>query len=203
MPSLLTPDDLDAEAARLVESAAWRDIVAGWATAPAPRDTELPLVQAVPGLLLTKTTDELVAEALASIPADVPVERRLPGRLGAILPDRLHAWRRIGQPDCKPSVQLAVAAQVLREWGWQRRPYRLRDARGARCVCGAILAAERLGYGSRATTEISAGLVLAHLRRYEAWAGLIGPWNRQPGRTAEQAVALLTAVSSRSSQAGH
>ena len=202
MPSPLTPAGLDAEAARLVESAAWRDIVAGWAAAtPPPRDAQLPLVQAVPGLLLTKTTDELVAEALASIPADVPVERPLPGRLGAILPDRMHAWRRIGQPDCKPSVQLGAAARVLREWGWQRQPYRLRDARGARCVCGAILAAERLGYGSRATTETSGGLVLTYLRQ-QGWAGLIGPWNRAPGRTAEQAVTLLTTVSSRSAQAG-
>lgn len=201
MPSLLTPDDLDAEAARLVESAAWRDIVAGWATAPAPRDTELPLVQAVPGLLLTKTTDELVAEALASIPADVPVERPLPGRLGAILPDRLHAWRRIGQPDCKPSIQLTVARRVLEEWGWQNTPYRLRDARGARCVCGAILAAERLGYGSRDTTETSAGLVLTHLRR-QGWSGLIGPWNRAHGRTAGQAVGMMTAVANSAAKAG-
>lgn len=202
MPSLLTPDDLDTEAARLVESAAWRDIVAGWATAPSPRGSEPPLVQAVPGLLLAKTTDELVAEALAAVPADMPVERALPGRLGAMLPDRLHTWRRIGQPDCKPSVQLGVATQVLREWGWQNTPYRLRDARGARCVCGAILAAERLGYGSRDTADTSAALVLTHLRQHEGWAGLIGQWNRQPGRTAEQAIGLLTTVSHNAAACG-
>lgn len=204
MPSLLTPDDLDAEAARLAESAAWRDIVAGWAgalVAQAQGDAELPLAQAVPGLLLTKSVDELVAEALAAVSVDAPVERPLPGRLGAMLPDRLHAWRRIGQPDCKPSVQLAVAAQVLREWGWQRQPYRLRDARGARCVCGALISAMRLGYGSQTTLETSGALILGHLRRQD-WQGLIGPWNREPGRTAQEAISMLGAVANTAATAG-
>lgn len=201
MPTL-TPDELDQAAARIVaagrvlpvDEGVWAGIVSGWErTAPADRTART---------LLTRTVDELVAEALAAVPADMLVERPLPGRLGAMLPDRLHAWRRIGQPDCKPSVQLGVAAQVLREWGWQNTPYRLRDARGARCVCGAILAAERLGYGSRDTTDTSAALVLAHLRRHEGWTGLIGPWNRQPGRTAEQAIGLLGAVANRAAQAG-
>ncbi|MBM9509963.1 DUF6197 family protein [Actinacidiphila acididurans] len=217
------PDLLDQQAAALIESAAWQAVLDGWhTTAPEPTTPPAPdqtapasggpydrpgrgsgadLVGQVPGLLLTKTTAQLVREA-GIVTGPAPADRQLPGRLAAVLPDRLHTWRRLYQPDIKPSVQLGWAATVLTEWGWQARPYRLRDARGARCVCGAILAAERLGHGSRATTDHSAAWVMVELKG-RGWPGLIGEWNRQPGRTADQAIALVTAAAHRATQAGY
>lgn len=211
MPApLLTPNTLDTEAAALYDTTAWQQIVAHWATTapePPPRAPEdHPGPDSAPEApwrrLLTATTDELVATAIAQIPPAPPAERPLPGRVGAILPDRLHAWRRIGQPDIRPSTQLAYAHQVLTEWGWQNQQHRLRDARGARCICGAILTAHRLGYGSTATTHRSAAWVLTELRA-QGWNGLIGPWNRAPGRTAAQALDLVAQAARRAAHNGH
>ncbi|MER5202636.1 hypothetical protein [Streptomyces sp. NPDC002825] len=202
-PSLLsradTPDALDAldrEAAALFESATWQRIVTDW---PAP-DASPPAEDGW-RQLLSVPVDRLVADALAALPPALPVERRLPGRLGAVLPDRLHAWRRIGQAELRPSVHLGYARLVLTEWGWQNAPYKLRDARGARCVCGALLAAHRLGYGGTDTMNEAAAWIMTELRS-RGWQGLIGPWNRAPGRTAAHAVALLDATIRRAAHAG-
>ncbi|MEU9852104.1 hypothetical protein [Streptomyces sp. NPDC047974] len=182
LDSLGTLDALDREAARLCESAApeaWR-------------------------ALLSVPVDRLVADALGALdalPPSPPAERPLPGRIGAALPDRLHVWRRIGRADVRPSVHLAYARRVLTEWGWQNTPYKLRDARGARCLCGALLAAHRLGHGSAATMNESGAWIMTELRS-RGWHGLIGPWNRAPGRTAEDALALLDATIRRAALAG-
>ncbi|WP_299540539.1 hypothetical protein [uncultured Streptomyces sp.] len=152
--------------------------------------------------LLSVPVDRLVDEALRALPPAAPAERRLPGRLGAILPDRLHAWRRIGGSDVPPSVHLAHARLILTEWGWQNTPYRLRNARGARCLCGAMLTAHRLGYGSLDTVDRAGAWVITELRA-QGWTDLIGPWNRYPGRTATDALALLDASIRRASEAGH
>ncbi|MFF4172262.1 hypothetical protein [Streptomyces sp. NPDC001744] len=197
--SLTCPDALDHEAAALYETAVWQRIVTDWTTgeppAPAPsrerswRD------------LLSVPVDRLVADALDALPAPLPAERRLPGRLGAVLPDRLHAWRRIGQAELRPSVHLGYARLVLTEWGWQNAPYKLRNRRGARCVCGALLAAHRLGYGGADTMNEAAAWIMTELRS-RGWRDLIGPWNRAPGRTAADAVALLDATIRRAAHAG-
>lgn len=141
-----------------------------------------------------------MADALDALPPSAPVET-LPGRIGAVLPDRLHAWRRIGRPELRPSVHLGYARLVLTEWGWQNAPYKLRDARGARCVCGALLAAHRLGYGSADTMNEAAAWIMTELRS-QGWGELIGPWNRAPGRTAADAVGLLDATIRRAAHAG-
>lgn len=194
--SLLSPDSLDQEAAALYESATWQRIVTDWTTPddPAPERGSWRELLSVP-------VDRLVADALAALPPNLPAERRLPGRLGAVLPDRLHAWRRIGQAELRPSVHLGYAREVLTEWGWQNAPYKLRDVRGARCVCGALLAAHRLGYGSADTMNEAAAWIMTELRS-QGWHGLIGPWNRAPGRTAADAVGLLDATLRRAAHAG-
>ncbi|MFF5973634.1 hypothetical protein ACFY7C_19110 [Streptomyces sp. NPDC012769] len=194
-----TPDELDREAAALLDTAAWQDIVARWNEAPPVREEAADWRR-----LLSVPVDRLVADALASLdalPAPQPAERPLPGRLGAILPDRLHAWRRIGSPDVRPSVHLAHTRRVLTTWGWQNTPYKLRDRRGARCVCGAMLAAHRLGYGSAATMNEAGAWMLEELRS-RGWTELIGPWNRAPGRTAADALALVDATIRRAARAG-
>ncbi|MEU6167860.1 DUF6197 family protein [Streptomyces tanashiensis] len=202
--SLLSPDSLDREAAALFESAVWQRIVTDWTTPEQP-------VPPAPGrpapteegwrALLSVPVDRLVADALAALPPELPAERGIPGRLGAVLPDRLHSWRRIGQAELRPSVHLGYARLVLTEWGWQNAPYKLRDARGARCVCGALLAAHRLGYGGADTMNEAAAWIMTELRS-RGWQGLIGPWNRAPGRTAADAVALLDATVRRAAHAG-
>ncbi|MEV4946440.1 hypothetical protein [Streptomyces sp. NPDC053755] len=195
------PEDVDRAAAQLCDTAAWREIVRLW-DAPAP-PADIPVTPPADGwrALLSVPVDQLVATALDALPAPPPPERPLPGRLGAVMPDRLHAWRRIGRPDLRPSTHLAHARRVLVEWGWQNKPYRLRDARGARCLCGALLTAHRLGYGSADTMNRSAAWLVTELRA-QGWTGLIGPWNRAPGRTAEQALALIDATIRRAAHAG-
>ncbi|MCX4673825.1 hypothetical protein OG413_00535 [Streptomyces sp. NBC_01433] len=152
--------------------------------------------------LLSVPVGQLIDDSMRTLPAAPPRERPLPGRLGAVLPDRVHAWRRVGQPDLRPSTQLGYARQVLTEWGWQNTPYRLRNARGARCVCGALLTAHRLGYGSLGTVNRAGAWLITELRS-QGWPGLIGPWNRHPGRTATDALALIDATIRRASSAGH
>ncbi|MGW1010127.1 DUF6197 family protein [Streptomyces termitum] len=188
---LCDPDALDREAALLYERAA-REAAPAPAAAPAP--------EAWRGLL-SVPVDRLVAQALDALPPAPPAERPLPGRIGALLPDRLHAWRRVGRPDLLPSAHLGHARRVLVEWGWQNTPYKLRDARGARCVCGALLAAHRLGHGSAATMNEAGAWIMTELRS-RGWHGLIGPWNRAPGRTAEDALGLLDATIRRAALAG-
>ncbi|MEV5970565.1 hypothetical protein [Streptomyces sp. NPDC051921] len=190
-----TPDALDREAAALLDTAAWQEIVARWAQTPPVRE------EADWRRLLSVPVEQLVAQALDALPVPEPAERALPGRLGAMLPDRLHVWRRIGQPDVLPSVHLAHARRVLTEWGWQNTPYKLRDARGARCVCGAMLAAHRLGYGTAGTMNEAGAWMLEELRS-RGWHQLIGPWNRAPGRTAADALALVDATIRRAARVG-
>ncbi|MFD9599809.1 hypothetical protein [Streptomyces sp. NPDC059970] len=206
----LTPDQLDVQATRLHDTEAWQQIVSGWGlTAPEPSLPSSPgTAQQLPVShpadwrdLLSVPVDQLIADSVRALPATAPCERPLPGRLGAILPDRLHSWRRIGQPEVRPSTHLAYARQILTEWGWQNTPYRLRNARGARCICGALLTAHRLGYGSRDTVDRAGAWLVAELRS-QGWTGLIGPWNRHPGRTAADALALIDATISRAARAG-
>ncbi|MFF6885803.1 hypothetical protein ACFY9F_21815 [Streptomyces sp. NPDC012421] len=193
-PDALAIDALDREAARLYESAAWERLLV-----PEPVGPESG-PEAWRGLL-SVPVERLVADALDALPPAPPAERPLPGRIGAALPDRLHVWRRIGRPDVRPSVHLAYARRVLTEWGWQNTPYKLRDARGARCLCGAMLAAHRLGHGSASTMNEAGAWVMTELRS-RGWHGLIGPWNRAPGRTAEDALALVDATIRRAAVAG-
>ncbi|MFD4761660.1 hypothetical protein ACFWOJ_23135 [Streptomyces sp. NPDC058439] len=206
----LTPDQLDAQAARLHDTETWQQIVTGWdltAAVPVPPSsaglTDRPTGRQPADWrdLLSVPVNQLIAESVRALPATAPRERPLPGRLGAILPDRLHSWRRIGQPEVRPSTHLAYARQILTEWGWQNTPYRLRNARGARCVCGALLTAHRLGYGSLDTVDRAGAWLVAELR-FRGWTGLIGPWNRCPGRTAADALALIDATIARAARAG-
>ncbi|GAA3003516.1 hypothetical protein Sfulv_45830 [Streptomyces fulvorobeus] len=218
----LTPDQLDAQVSRLHDTAVWQDIISGWGytatRVPLPpesgeksRPEPKPEPEGHPAPdrdaadwrgLLSVSVEQLIEESVQALPTPPPRERRLPGRLGAALPERLHGWRRIGQPDVRPSTHLGYARRILVEWGWQNAPYRLRDARGARCVCGALLTAHRLGYGSLDTVDRAGAWLITELRS-QGWTDLIGPWNRHPDRTAADALSLLDATIRRASRAGH
>ncbi|HCA85753.1 MAG TPA: hypothetical protein DEQ61_09795 [Streptomyces sp.] len=179
----LTPAALDQAAARILDEhgtgEAWAGITAGWdRTAPAAPAARR---------LLTKTVDELVTEALGAINPHgtrPPVDVRLPGRLARALPDWAHRHR--ADLSHLPSTQLYVAATILREWGWQQRPHHMRNWRGQRCICGAIITAVHLGVGTEAAAGQAAWHVLSELKG-RGWGALIGDWNQAPGRTAEQA----------------
>lgn len=141
---------------------------------------------------VSKTVDQLVAEAgIATGPAPTPL--RLPGRVRRILP-----VRRI--ITSKPSDVLTVAQAVLEQWGWQNRPHHLRDLRGRRCICGAICAAYDLGYGLDWQAERAAWHVLRVLRG-QGWPHLIGDWNQVSGRTAGQAIAVVSEARQRAADA--
>ncbi|MFB7972565.1 DUF6197 family protein [Streptomyces rubiginosohelvolus] len=205
---VLTPDQLDGQAARLHDTQAWQQIVTGWehtaaesSPAPEPAPAPGPARPSDWRGLLSVPVDRLIDDTLRALPTPPPHERPLPGRLGAMLPDRVHLWRRVGQSELRPSVHLGYARQILAEWGWQNTPYRLRNARGARCVCGAMVSAHRLGYGSLDTVDRAGAWLITELRA-QGWPGLIGPWNRHPGRTAADALALVDATIRRASLAG-
>ncbi|MFI9626201.1 hypothetical protein [Streptomyces sp. NPDC052042] len=221
---VLTADQLDAQVVRLHDTEAWQQIVSGWdltaaepepvlstGAPPSAEPESLPSARDLERTTGHRPTDwrdllsvpvaQLIAESARALPAAAPRERPLPGRMGAILPDRLHSWRRIGQPDVRPSTHLAHARRILAEWGWQNTPYRLRNARGARCICGALLTAHRLGFGSLNTVDRAGAWLVTELRS-RGWTGLIGPWNRYPGRTAEEALALVDATICRAARAG-
>lgn len=200
MPTL-SPSGLDQAAARLAptltapERTAWAGITAGYgrtaATDPAARQ------------LLTRTVDELVAEAFRSLPAHGarPVlDIRLPGPFARVLPDWAHRTR--VDLSHLPSAQLAVAAEILRKWGWQNKPHHLRDRRGRRCICGAICTTVALGVGGVDAAHQAAGYVLAELRARN-WQALIGDWNQNVCRTPEQAIDLVEAARHRALVAGH
>ncbi|MFL4491540.1 hypothetical protein ACJ6WD_09800 [Streptomyces sp. VTCC 41912] len=191
--STLTVADLDQAAARIVptltepERAAWAGITAGYSRS-----------------LVAKTTQQLVDEALRSLPEHgtrPSVDVRLPGRFTRALPDWAHRTK--ADLSHKPSTQLAVAAEILRRWGWQQKPHKLRDGRGRRCICGAVCAAVSLGVGSVDSAHQAAGYLLQELRETHRWRALIGDWNQSPGRTAEQAIGLVTAAHHRALAAGH
>lgn len=191
----LTAAALDQAAARIIrtdrltepERAAWAGITAGYS-----RD------------LVTKTVAELIAEAERSIPAHgsrPAVDVKLPGRLARVLPDWAHRTR--ADLSHKPSTQLAVAVEVLRKWGWQNRPHKLRDGRGRRCICGAICTAvDGFGVGSVDSAHMAAGYVLAELRG-RGWNAYIGDWNQRVCRTQQQAIDLVTAAHHHALTAGH
>ncbi|SHL75052.1 DUF6197 family protein [Streptomyces yunnanensis] len=192
MPTL-TAADLDQAAARIAptltepERAAWASIAAGYSRG-----------------LVAKNTQQLVDEALRSLPdhgTRPAVDVRLPGRIARALPDWAHRTRI--DLSHKPSTQLAVAAEVLRRWGWQQKPHKLRDWRGRRCICGAICTTvDGLGIGSVDSAHQAAGYVLLELRARN-WNALVGDWNQRVCRTAEQAIELVTASHHRALAAGH
>ncbi|MGW3427951.1 DUF6197 family protein [Streptomyces melanosporofaciens] len=200
--AMLDAASLDQAAARLYrakplspsEQRQFTDIAAGYQrTAPANHATRQ---------LTSKTVDELVAEALNGINPHgtrPPVDVRLPGRLAAALPDWAHRGRRKDFTHA-PSTQLYVAATILREWGWQAKPHKLRNRRGQRCICGALVTTVALGVGTMSGAETAAWHVLGVLRD-QGWPRLIGDWNQQCG-SREKAIDVTLTAYQRAAAAG-
>ncbi|MFE6815254.1 hypothetical protein [Streptomyces sp. NPDC057677] len=180
----LRPADLTVDAASLI-----RDIEQ-YLAEQAPR-TAHPLV--------TKTTAELVAEALATPAAQPEAEApalTAPARWWRLIPDwalaltparRLHgAGRQI-----TVTQHLELTALVLQQYGHHRGG--LRSHSGRRCILGAQAVLYRLGYGDE-ETALAAGRAMQTILRRRGIDEPYHAWNDKPERTADDALHLIRAA---------
>ncbi|MFF4403625.1 hypothetical protein [Streptomyces sp. NPDC001404] len=153
-----------------------------------PRGTAHPLV--------TKSTAELVAEALAQ-PSRAEETPGQPARLACppallrFLPDWVLPVFR-GSQGARRAVSVAefleLAALVIERVGWAQGRGRTRS--GRRCIGGALVALFQLGYGTEATARAAGDQLEAVL----AGRGLSMPfwrWNDSPDRTVGEVLYLL------------
>ncbi|MFE7580783.1 hypothetical protein ACFU5Y_04345 [Streptomyces gardneri] len=185
------PADLTVDAASLIA-----DIEAYLADQAAAR-TAHPLV--------TKTTAELVAEALAT-PAvaddgESAPALTAPSKLCRIIPDwalaltparRLHgAGRQI-----TVTQHLELTALVIQQYGWHRGA--LRSTSGRICMLGAQAVLYRLGYGDEETAE-AAGRAIRNVLAARGISQPIHQWNDAPRRTQGDVLHLIreAAISAR------
>ncbi|MGA4978072.1 DUF6197 family protein [Streptomyces cinereoruber] len=158
--------------------------------------------------LVTKTTAELVAEALGT-PAEDKLSSRpapvlaAPARALRLLPDwvlnfpllrQLHG----GGRQISVAEHLELTALVIERYGWHRGA--LRSSSGRRCILGAQAVLFRLGYGDE-TTALAAG---HRLQAVLAARGIAEPyhrWNDATGRTREEALALVRTAANHARQA--
>ncbi|MEV6328524.1 hypothetical protein [Streptomyces sp. NPDC051909] len=154
--------------------------------------------------LVTKTTAELVAEALGTTPAHAaaPV-LTAPARALRILPDwalnfpllrQLHG----GGRQISVAEHLELTALVIERYGWHQGA--LRSASGRRCILGAQAVLFRLGYGDE-TTALAAG---HHIQTALAARGTTEPyhrWNDATGRTRDEVLALVRTAATDARQA--
>ncbi|WP_432182772.1 DUF6197 family protein [Streptomyces sp. NBC_00063] len=138
--------------------------------------------------LVTKTTDELIAEALGSIDRHaaappVPPALRPPSRFLRRLPLWALPLTRRTIRQISVAEHLELTALVIEWWGWAQDTER--DAKGARCIVGAQRALVALGYGDAAT------MTAATIRLCDLVGGAYESWNDHPDRTRDQVLNLL------------
>ncbi|MFJ6348649.1 hypothetical protein ACIQKB_04130 [Streptomyces sp. NPDC092046] len=143
--------------------------------------------------LVTKTTAELVTEALASQPEQTTAPAlTAPNRMWRILPDwaltlvrQLHAGT---TRHITVAQHLELTALVIQQYGWAHG--RLRTTSGGRCILGAQYVLRQLGYGDD-NTAAEAG---RHLTNILASRGIQEPihrWNDGHGRTQTEVLSLI------------
>lgn len=140
--------------------------------------------------LVTKTTAQLVAEALAELPAPAPV-LEAPPRILRRLPDwvlALPLFRSIygGGRELSVAEHLELTALVIERFGWTQGAPRSQD--GERCILGAQYALLRLGYGTPRTLTAAT----EHLCRVAG--GSYVAWNDHPDRSRDEVLALVRAA---------
>ncbi|MFC8012297.1 DUF6197 family protein [Streptomyces cinereoruber] len=144
--------------------------------------------------LVTKTTAELIAEALGTAPATAaaPV-LAAPARALRILPDwalNFPLLRQLHGDGRQISVaeHLELTALVIERYGWHRGA--LRSTSGRRCILGAQAVLFRLGYGDEHVARAAGHRLQAAL----ADRGISEPyhrWNDATGRTRTEVLALI------------
>ncbi|MFB7605271.1 DUF6197 family protein [Streptomyces gardneri] len=146
--------------------------------------------------LVTKTTAELIAEALATPEAvddETAPALTAPSRLWRIIPDwalTLTPARRLHGAGRQISVtqHLELTALVIQQYGWHRGA--LRNRSGARCILGAQAVLYRLGYGD----ENTAGAAGEHLQNALRRRGINEPfyaWQDRSERTLDDVLHLI------------
>lgn len=143
--------------------------------------------------LVTKTTEELVREALgAQSPA--PSSVRLPGGLWRILPDWALPLLRPMQGGTGRRItvdeHLMLTAAVLERWGWDKTPGHWRTLSGRRCLLGAQAVLFRLGYGDEETVD-AAGRRLNNILQGRGIRAPYWDWNDDSCVSREQVFALI------------
>ncbi|MCX5225837.1 hypothetical protein [Streptomyces sp. NBC_00233] len=155
--------------------------------------------------LVTKTTAELVAEALGTpTPAAAAPVLTAPARALRILPDwvlNFPLLRQLHGAGRKISVaeHLELTALVIERYGWHRGA--LRSTTGRRCILGAQAVLFRLGYGDD-TTAIAAG---HRLQAVLAQRGITEPyhrWNDATGRSLGEVLALVRTAAANARREG-
>jgi len=163
------------------------------------RDIEQYLAEQAPRTahpLVTKTTAELVAEALQQPAVETITaapELAVPARWWRIIPDwalaitparRLHGAGRA----ITVTQHLQLTALVIQQYGHHRGA--LRSTSGRRCILGAQAVLYRLGYGDEQTAEAACQQIQNALRR----RGIDEPyhqWNDRIQRTTSDVLGLI------------
>ncbi|MFI6653831.1 hypothetical protein ACIBI8_40450 [Streptomyces sp. NPDC050529] len=142
--------------------------------------------------LVTKTTQELVAEALGTAPA-VAAAAELPGRALRILPDWVLQFpivrhRHGGGANITVTEHLELTALVIERYGWAQNTHRTTG--GRRCILGAQAVLYRLGHGDESTVA-AAGHRLQAVLAARGCTLTYAKWNDIPGRTQFDVLALI------------
>jgi hypothetical protein len=153
--------------------------------------------------LVTATTDELVAAALANLaPAPAgqhPAEPQLPRGLWRLLPARflaLHPARHFDagrRRTITPAEHLDLTVLLLRQWGWSQTGGHIRTLTGRRCIVGAQYALFRLGYGTE-HTAVAAGQHIDNVLRSRGIQLPYVWWNEQSHVGPDQVLAVVQAA---------
>lgn len=162
----------------------FEDYLAAHAPTPAPPRTAHPLV--------TKTTAELVAEAIGHATPAAAAEIVPPGRLVRLIPHallRIPGVRRLhgGIRHITVEQHLALTAHLI-EQGWARNTYR--TVSGRVCLQGAQRLLYTLGYGDHDTANQAAHRIQNVLTS----RGIRQPypeWNDNPDRTQPEILKLI------------
>ncbi|MFD9775954.1 hypothetical protein ACFWZS_03405 [[Kitasatospora] papulosa] len=142
--------------------------------------------------LVTKTTQQLIDEALGT-PAPAAMSAiELPGRLLRLLPDwvlRIPAVRhRHGNRSVTVTEHLELTALVIGRYGWTQGTHRTRPGRV--CILGAQAVLFRLSIGDESTVD-RAGQRLQAVLRNRGCTLAYHRWNDMPDRTAAEVIALV------------
>ncbi|MCX4415632.1 hypothetical protein OOK43_20430 [[Kitasatospora] papulosa] len=143
--------------------------------------------------LVTKTTAQLVAEALGA-PAPTPAGALvLPGRLLRLLPDWVLSippvrHRHGGTRTVTVTEHLELTALVIERYGWAQGKHRSRSGRV--CILGAQAVLFRLGIGDESTVD-RAGKRLQAVLRSRGCTLAYHRWNDMPDRTADEVTTLV------------
>lgn len=143
--------------------------------------------------LVTKTTAELIAEALGTQAPTTAPALELPGRMLRILPDWILAFpivrhRHGGARQVTVAEHLELTALVIERYGWAQGTHRTTS--GRRCILGAQAVLYRLGHGDESTVA-AAGQRLQAVLTKRGCTLTYAKWNDIPGRTQDDVLALI------------